>query len=112
MSAIPAGEEATAIFSCASDHKIGARIVRFGAKFGKDLQYTHDSAVPVIEFRLGGTGPRSPFLAAFIPELFENISPEVRFSPDGTLPHALPLTETERLFHWLEANDVIESQLI
>jgi hypothetical protein len=100
------------LLTSASDQKIGARIVRYGQKFGKDLQYTHDSAVPVIEFRLGGWGPRSPFLGAFIPDLFENISQDVRFSPDGSLQNALPLAETERLFRWLESLDVISTQLI
>jgi hypothetical protein len=101
-------EQITITLKSAQGNVIGARLVRYGDKFGKDFQYTHDSAVPVIEFRMGGTSPRCAFLGAFMPTLFRNITAEIRFSPDGTLKNALPLDETERLFRWLSANDVVD----
>jgi hypothetical protein len=112
MSAMPTEPRTSQLFRTAADKVIGVRIVRYGERFGKDYQYTHDSAVPVIEFRLGGVSPRSPFIAAFMPTLFENLSPEVRFSPDGSVHHALPLEETDRLFRWLEEMDVISTELL
>ncbi|MBM3678857.1 MAG: hypothetical protein FJW96_13410 [Actinobacteria bacterium] len=107
MAAVPT-EQVTINLKSAGGNVIGARLVRYGDRFGKDYQYTHDSAVPVIEFRMGGSSPRCPFLGAFMPSLFQNISMEIRFSPDGSLKNALPLDETERLFRWLSQNDVID----
>ena len=49
-------EQITITLKSAQGNVIGARLVRYGDRFGKDFQYTHDSAVPVIEFRLGGDG--------------------------------------------------------
>jgi hypothetical protein len=101
--------DATAInLKSASGKIVGARLVRYGDKFGKDYQYTHDSAIPVIEFRLGGSSPRCMFLGAFLPALFQSTTPDIRFTPDGSLQNALPLYETERLFQWLAANNVID----
>ena len=108
---MPSEQRHSLLFRTAADKVIAVRIVRYGEKFGKDFQYTHDSAVPVIEFRHGGFSPRSPFIAAFMPTLFENVSTDVRFSPDGTVQNALPLTETARLFKWLEEMDVISESL-
>ena len=108
MAAIPT-EQITITLRSAQGNVIGARLVRFGDRFGKDMQYTHDSAVPVIEFRMGGTSPRCTFLGAFMPTLFRNITAEIRFSPDGTLKNALPLDETERLFRWLSQNDIVDN---
>lgn len=108
MAAVPSSEQATITLKSAQGNLIGARLVRYGDRFGKDYQYTHDSAVPVIEFRMGGTSPRCPFLGAFMPTLFQNITQDIRFSPDGTVRNALPLDETDRLFRWLSSHDVVD----
>ncbi len=108
MSAVPT-EQISILLKTASGTTVGARLVRYGDRFGKDYQYTHDSAVPIIEFRMGGVTPRCSFMGAFIPALFQNISSEIRFSPDGSLKNALPLDETDRLFRWLARHDVIDN---
>ena len=110
MAAIPT-DETTITLRSAQGTLVSARLVRYGDRFGKDYQYTHDSAVPVIEFRLGGASPRCQFLGAFMPSLFQNLTQEVRFSPDGSIRNALPLDETDRLFRWLAEHDIVDDLL-
>ena len=59
----------------------------------------------LLEFRRGDVSPSIAYVNSFQIELFESIPLDVRWSPDGTLPNALPLDEVARLVEWIDNHD-------
>ena len=46
--------------------------------------------------------PSIAYVNSFQIELFEAMPTDVRWSPDGTLPNALPIAEVQRLVEWID----------
>lgn len=90
----------------ASGVELVVRIVLYGETFGPSNRYTNESRA-LVEFRRSGVSPSISYVNAFQLDLFESIALDVRFSPDGSLPLALPIAEVQRLVAWLEAAGAI-----
>jgi hypothetical protein len=90
----------------ASGAELAVRLVLYGEKFGPNSTYVNGGRV-LVEFRRVGVSPAVAYVNSFQLDLFESIRLDVRFSPDGTLPLALPIAQVNRLVAWLEAAGVI-----
>jgi hypothetical protein len=87
----------------ASGKEVVARYVLYGERFGPGGRYVNNGR-PLVEFRRADVSPSIAYLNSFQLDLFATIPLDVRFSPDGTLPNALPLAEVQRLVDWVEAH--------
>jgi len=92
--------------STASGAELAVRLVLYGEKFGPNGTYVNGGRV-LVEFRRLGVSPAIAYVNAFQLDLFESIRLDIRFSPDGTLPLALPIAQVKRLVDWLEAAGVV-----
>jgi hypothetical protein len=81
-----------------------ARLVLYGERFGPNGKYVNNGR-GLLEFRRGDVSPSIAYVNSFQIELFEAMPLDVRWSPDGTLPNALPLAEVARLVEWLAGHD-------
>jgi hypothetical protein len=85
----------------ASGGAVEARLVLYGDRFGPNGRYVNEGR-PVVEFKRCDVSPSIAYINSFQLEYVGSIKRDVRFSPDGTLPNALPLAEVERLLAWLD----------
>jgi hypothetical protein len=83
-----------------------ARLVLYGERFGPGGKYVNGGRI-LLEFRRADVSPAIAYVNSFQLDLFETIKRDVRWSPDGTLPHALPIAEVGRLLDWLENHSAI-----
>jgi hypothetical protein len=88
----------------ASGNVMVARLVLYGARFGPSGKYVNGGRA-LLEFRRGDVSPSIAYVNSFQIELFESMPTDVRWSPDGTLPNALPLAEVQRLVDWVETHE-------
>jgi hypothetical protein len=88
----------------ASGSVMVARLVLYGERFGPNGKYVNGGRA-LLEFRRGDVSPSIAYVNSFQIELFHSIPLDVRWSPDGTLPNALPLAEVARLVEWVENHD-------
>jgi hypothetical protein len=88
----------------ASGNVMVARLVLYGGRFGPNGKYVNGGRA-LLEFRRGDVSPSIAYVNSFQIELFESLPTDVRWSPDGTLPNALPLAEVQRLVDWLETHE-------
>ena len=80
----------------ASGNVMVARLVLYGDRFGPNGRYVNGGRA-LLEFRRGDVSPSIAYVNSFQLELFVALPLDVRWSPDGTLPNALPIAEVERL---------------
>jgi hypothetical protein len=85
----------------ASGGEVVARLVLYGDRFGPNGRYVNGGR-PVVEFKRCDVSPSIAYINSFQLDYVGALKRDVRFSPDGTLPNALPLAEVERLLTWLE----------
>jgi hypothetical protein len=88
----------------ASGSVMVARLVLYGGRFGPNGKYVNGGRA-LVEFRRADVSPSISYVDSFQIELFESMPTDVRWSPDGTLPNALPLAEVARLLEWVEAHE-------
>ena len=88
----------------ASGNVMVARLVLYGQRFGPNGKYVNGGRA-LLEFRRGDVSPSIAYVNSFQIELFEAMPTDVRWSPDGTLPNALPIAEVQRLVEWLETHE-------
>jgi hypothetical protein len=91
----------------ASGNVMVARLVLYGERFGPNGRYVNGGRV-LLEFRRGDLSPAIAYVNSYQLDLFETLHLDVRFSPDGTLPNALPLAEVRRLVEWLAENRAVQ----
>ena len=103
MAATNVGSE-TLRLTTASGNVMVARLVLYGDRFGPNGRYANGGRA-LLEFRRGDVSPSIAYVGSFQIELFGSLPLDVRWSPDGTLPNALPLAEVQRLVEWLEAHE-------
>jgi hypothetical protein len=90
----------------ASGRGVVARLVLYGERFGPNLKYVNGGRV-LLEFLRADVSPSIAYINSFQLDLFEALPLDVRWTPDGTLPSALPIAELQRLIEWLERHQVI-----
>jgi hypothetical protein len=88
----------------ASGNAMVARLVLYGDRFGPNGRYVNGGRA-LLEFRRGDVSPSIAYVNTFQLELFFALRPDTRWTPDGTLPNALPIAEVRRLVEWLEAHE-------
>jgi len=88
----------------ASGQVMVARLVLYGGRFGPNGRYVNGGRA-LIEFRRGDVSPSIAYVNSFQIDLFESLPLDVRWTPDGTLPNALPLAEVRRLVHWVAGHE-------
>jgi hypothetical protein len=103
MSTVNAAAD-TIRLATASGNAMIARLVLHGERFGPNGKYVNGGRA-LLEFRRGDVSPSIAYVNSFQIELFLGLPRDVRWSPDGTLPHALPIAEVQRLVEWLEAHE-------
>jgi hypothetical protein len=103
MSTTDTGAE-TIRLTTASGSVMVARLVLYGDRFGPNGRYVN-SGRALLEFRRADVSPSIAYVNSFQIELFLTMPLDVRWSPDGTLPNALPLGEVGRLVEWVEAHE-------
>jgi hypothetical protein len=88
----------------ASGSVMVARLVLYGDRFGPNGRYVN-SGRALVEFRRGDVSPSIAYVNSFQIEPFLSMPLDIRWTPDGTLPNALPIAEVQRLVEWLEAHE-------
>ena len=88
----------------ASGGSMVARLVLYGEHFGPNGRYVNGGRA-LLEFRRGDVSPSIAYVNTFQLELFLTLPLDVRWSPDGTLPNALPIAEVQRLVEWIENHE-------
>ena len=83
-----------------------ARLVLYGERFGPGGRYVNGGRV-LLELRRADVSPSIAYVNSFQLELFDTLPLDVRWSPDGSLPLALPIAEVQRLVRWLEDNRAV-----
>src|SRR5262249_5373943 len=81
-----------------------ARLVLYGERFGPNGRYVNGGRA-LLEFRRGDVSPSIAYVNSFQIELFESMPTDVRWSPDGTLPNALPIAQVQRLVGGVDSHE-------
>jgi hypothetical protein len=85
--------------STAAGGGIVARLVLYGERFGPGGRYVNGGGM-LLELRRAGVSPAIAYIESYQLDFFTSLPLDVRWSPDGTLPNALPIAEVQRLVRW------------